>query len=42
MKVEKGTVRAPEIGLVWLNSAPLSFRMLRGRVVLVDFWTTPV
>lgn len=38
MKVEKGTVRAPEIGRVWLNSPPLSFRQLRGRVVLVDFW----
>jgi thiol-disulfide isomerase/thioredoxin len=38
MKVEKGTVRAPEIGRVWLNSAPLSFRQLRGRAVLVDFW----
>jgi thiol-disulfide isomerase/thioredoxin len=38
MKVEKGTVRAPEIGRVWLNSQPLSFRQLRGRVVLVDFW----
>ncbi len=38
MKVEKGTVRAPEIGRLWLNSAPLSFRQLRGRVVLVDFW----
>ena len=38
MRVEKGTVRAPEIGHVWLNSAPLSFRQLRGRVVLVDFW----
>jgi thiol-disulfide isomerase/thioredoxin len=38
MKVEKGTVRAPEIGHVWLNSPPLSFRQLRGRVVLVDFW----
>jgi thiol-disulfide isomerase/thioredoxin len=38
MKVEKGTVRAPEIGYVWLNSSPLSFRQLRGRVVLVDFW----
>jgi thiol-disulfide isomerase/thioredoxin len=23
---------------VWLNSSPLSFRQLRGRVVLVDFW----
>jgi thiol-disulfide isomerase/thioredoxin len=38
MKVEKGTVRAPEIGRVWLNSAPLSLRQLRGKVVLVDFW----
>jgi thiol-disulfide isomerase/thioredoxin len=38
MKVEKGQVRAPEIGYTWLNSAPLSFRQLRGRVVLVDFW----
>jgi thiol-disulfide isomerase/thioredoxin len=31
-------VRAPEIGRVWLNSTPLSFRQLRGRAVLVDFW----
>jgi thiol-disulfide isomerase/thioredoxin len=38
MKVEKGQVRAPEIGRVWLNSPPLSFRQLRGRAVLVDFW----
>jgi thiol-disulfide isomerase/thioredoxin len=38
VRVEKGTVRAPEIGRVWLNSTPLSFRQLRGRVVLVDFW----
>jgi thiol-disulfide isomerase/thioredoxin len=38
MKVEKGQVRAPEIGHVWLNSTPVSFRQLRGRVVLVDFW----
>lgn len=38
MRVEKGKVRAPEIGRVWLNSAPLSFRQLRGRSVLVDFW----
>jgi len=38
MKVEKGKVRAPEIGRVWLNSPPLAFRQLRGRVVLVDFW----
>jgi thiol-disulfide isomerase/thioredoxin len=38
MRVEKGKVRAPEIGRVWLNSAPLSFRQLRGRVILVDFW----
>ena len=38
MKVEKGQVRAPEIGRVWLNSSPLSFRQLRGRAVLIDFW----
>ncbi len=38
MRVDKGQVRAPEIGRVWLNSSPLSFRQLRGRVVLVDFW----
>jgi thiol-disulfide isomerase/thioredoxin len=38
MRVEKGKVRAPEIGRVWLNSSPLTFRQLRGRVVLVDFW----
>jgi thiol-disulfide isomerase/thioredoxin len=38
MRVDKGQVRAPEIGRVWLNSPPLSFRQLRGRVVLVDFW----
>jgi len=38
MRVEKGRVRAPEIDRVWLNSTPLSFRQLRGRAVLVDFW----
>lgn len=38
MRVEPGKVRAPEIGRAWLNSSPLSFRQLRGRVVLVDFW----
>jgi thiol-disulfide isomerase/thioredoxin len=38
MRVEKGQVRAPEIGRTWFNSPPLSFRQLRGRAVLVDFW----
>jgi thiol-disulfide isomerase/thioredoxin len=38
MRVDKGKVRAPEIGRLWLNSPSLSFRQLRGRVVLVDFW----
>ena len=38
MKVDKGKVRAPEIGRLWFNSSPLSFRQLRDRVVLVDFW----
>src|SRR5689334_3739456 len=26
-------------GLDWLNSAPLSSKSLRGKVVLVNFWT---
>ena len=31
---------APEItGGPWLNSEPLSMEWLRGRVVLVEFWT---
>jgi hypothetical protein len=32
---------APEIaGGPWLNSQPLTLEALRGRVVLVDFWTS--
>jgi thiol-disulfide isomerase/thioredoxin len=38
MRIDKGRVRVPEIGRVWLNSPPLSMRQLRGRAVLVDFW----
>jgi hypothetical protein len=31
---------APEItGGPWINSEPLSLAALRGRVVLVEFWT---
>ena len=31
---------APEIaGGPWINSAPLTLEALRGRVVLVEFWT---
>lgn len=31
---------APEVtGERWINSAPLSMSGLRGRVVLVEFWT---
>jgi thiol-disulfide isomerase/thioredoxin len=36
--IERGRVRAPEIGRIWLNSPPLNLRQLRGRVVLIDFW----
>lgn len=34
-------VRAPEFprGLTWLNSQPLTLSQLRGKVVLLDFWT---
>jgi hypothetical protein len=38
----RGTVRAPEIpaGLEWLNvEKPLTLVGLRGKVVLLDFWT---
>lgn len=38
----RGNVRAPEFpdGLPWVNtSRPLSLRQLRGRLVLLDFWT---
>ena len=31
---------APELGSgAWINSQPLTMHALRGRVVLVDFWT---
>ncbi len=31
---------APEVSAgAWINSAPLAMAQLRGRVVLVDFWT---
>jgi hypothetical protein len=31
---------APELAVgAWINSEPLTMRALRGRVVLVDFWT---
>jgi hypothetical protein len=33
-------VPAPEIaGSPWINSGPLTMAALRGRVVLVEFWT---
>ena len=38
----KGTTSAPEFpaGLEWLNTdRPLSMKALRGKVVLLDFWT---
>ena len=31
---------APEIaGGAWINSEPLTVQKLRGRVILIDFWT---
>jgi hypothetical protein len=38
----EGTVPAPELpsGLEWLNTPrPLSLQALRGKVVLLEFWT---
>ena len=40
--IEPGTVNAPEFppGLEWLNTdTPLSIKGLRGKIVLLDFWT---
>ncbi len=40
--IKPGTVNAPDFpaGLSWLNTdVPLSIRQLRGKVVLLDFWT---
>ena len=40
--IKPGTVSAPDFpaGLSWLNTeTPLSIRQLRGKVVLLDFWT---
>ena len=36
-----GTVRAPEFpaGLQWSNSRPLTMADLRGKLVILDFWT---
>jgi len=36
-----GTVRAPEFppGLEWFNSRSLSRADLRGKLVILDFWT---
>jgi hypothetical protein len=36
-----GTVCAPEfpLGLEWINARPLSLADLRGKLVLLDFWT---
>lgn len=36
-----GTVRAPEFSsdLEWINTEPLTMRQLRGKVVVLDFWT---
>lgn len=42
MPVEPGKVNAPEFpeGLEWLNvSKPLTMKQLRGKIVVLDFWT---
>jgi hypothetical protein len=42
MSLAEPRVRAPEFpaGLTWLNvDRPLTMGALRGRVVLLDFWT---
>lgn len=36
-----GSVRAPDFpaDLEWINSEPLTLGRLRGKVVILDFWT---
>lgn len=36
-----GAVRAPEFppDLVWVNSPPVRLEALRGKIVILDFWT---
>jgi hypothetical protein len=36
-----GTVRAPEfpVGLDWFNTERLTMTQLRGKLVILDFWT---
>ena len=36
-----GSVRAPEFpaGLAWINTAPLTVAGLRGKLLILDFWT---
>jgi hypothetical protein len=44
MERYRGTVNAPQFptGLEWINTdRPLSMRDLRGKVVLLEFWTFP-
>jgi hypothetical protein len=39
-QVPRAGSAAPEVaGGPWVNSAPLTLASLRGRVVLVEFWT---
>ena len=39
-QVPRSGSMAPEVaGGPWINSAPLTLAALRGRVVLVEFWT---
>jgi hypothetical protein len=39
--IPPGTVHAPEFreGLDWIGTAPARLDQLRGRIVLLDFWT---
>lgn len=41
MTMHAGAVRAPEFpdDLLWVNSPPVRLSGLRGKIVILDFWT---
>jgi DNA-binding beta-propeller fold protein YncE len=39
VSIEQGGVPSLEGGVGWINSGPITLRQLKGKIVLLDFWT---